>query len=268
VSRHPLGVLIRFLALTFAVSWTSWLVASAIEIPILHWLVFMIGVFAPSLVALGLTHRAEGEAGTRALLSRILEWQVGARFYLFAAGYMAAIKLLVALTLRVATGAWPRFGDDPWYIILAAIPLATPTQAGEEIGWRGYALPRLAAGIGFGRAGVLLGAVWAFWHLPLFFLPGLDTTGQSFPVYLLQVTALSVAMTWLYARTNGSLLPVMVMHSAVNQTLGIVPSGITGATNPLALSTSSVAWLTLLFLWIGAAYFLIQAPALRFDRGR
>src|SRR5207249_10643085 len=131
-------------------------------------------------------------------------------------------------------------------------------QAGEEIGWRGYALPRLAERFGLGGASVLLGLLWASWHLPLFFVAGADTAGQSFPVYLLQVTALSVAMAWLYAHTRGSLLPVMLMHAAVNNTKDIVPSADPTATNPWALSHSLVAWMTLALLWLCAGYFLLQ----------
>src|SRR5207245_3974942 len=121
-------------------------------------------------------------------------------------------------------GGWPRFGAEPWYGILAAIGLSTPFQAGEEIGWRGYALPRLATRFGLGRASVLLGLIWAAWHLPQFFIPEVDTYGQSFFVYALQVTALSVAMAWLYARTNGSMLLVMFLHSALTNSKVIVQS--------------------------------------------
>jgi membrane protease YdiL (CAAX protease family) len=84
--------------------------------------------------------------------------------------------------------------------------------------------------------------------------------GQSFPVWALGVTALSVAITWLYAHTNESLLLVMLMHSAGNQTLGIVPSAGANAANPFALSPSLVAWLTGAFLWITAVYFLVRMP--------
>jgi membrane protease YdiL (CAAX protease family) len=101
--------------------------------------------------------------------------------------------------------------------------------------------------------------LWASWHLPLFFVPAGDTYGQSFPIYLLQVTALSIAMAWLYWRTKGSLLLIMLLHAAVNNTKDIVPSAVPGATNPYALSsTSVVAWLTVACLWIAAGMFLVQ----------
>jgi uncharacterized protein len=99
----------------------------------------------------------------RALLSRLFAWRVSARWYLFVVSYVAAIKLTVALVHRVATDAWPRFGDEPWYLMLAATVFSTLIggQAGEEIGWRGYALPRLAARFGLARASIMLGMIWA-----------------------------------------------------------------------------------------------------------
>ena len=209
--------LLKFFSLTYAVTWTCFIAAAAVSDPAASTVpalagfrgpLFLLGTFAPSLVALWVTSRAEGGAGTLALLRRLFEWRVAARWYVFAVGYMAAIKLAVALVYRIATGAWPRFGDEAWYIIMAATVLSTVLggQAGEEIGWRGYALPRLAARFGLAPASVLLGLIWACWHLPLFFIPGVDKSGQSFPVYALQVTALSVAMAWLYGHSNGSLL--------------------------------------------------------------
>lgn len=220
----------------------------------------LLGAFAPGVVAVWLTQRAEGRAGVEGLLRPILRWEVGVRWYAFALGYMAAIKLLAALVHRLVTGAWPLFGDTPVLVMAGAILVSTWFQAGEEVGWRGYALTRLAARFGLAGASVLLGVIWAAWHLPLFFIPGTTTTGQSFPLYLLQVTALSVAIAWAYARTHGSLLPVMVMHAAVNNTKDIVPSADQGATNPLVLSGSLVAWLTVALLWMGAGYFLLRMP--------
>jgi uncharacterized protein len=175
---------------------------------------------------------------------------------------MAAIKLAAALLHRLVTGSWPRFGDAAWYLMLAATVFSTVVggQAGEEIGWRGYALARLAARFGLARGSVLLGVIWASWHLPLFFIPGTDTNGQSFPVYLLAVTPLSVAVAWLYCRTNGSLLLTMLMHAAINNTTGIVPSMAKTTTNPFVLSTSLVGWLSVALLWIAAGYFVVRMP--------
>ena len=180
---------------------------------------------------------------------------------MFAIGYLLAVKLTAAGLYRIALGAWPRFGTTPWYLIPIAIAVSTPVQAGEEIGWRGYALPRLAAVIGYPNASLLLGVLWAAWHLPQFFLVGADTRGQSFPLFALQVTAISVALAWLYLRTNGSLLLTMLMHAAINNTKDVVPSAVQGATNPFALSTSVVAWITVALLWICAGYFLMLMPA-------
>ncbi len=270
-----MGSLLKFLFLTYAVTWACFITLVRIShgpapatpaLALVRGFLLLLGTFAPSLVALGITARAEGRPGVRALLRRILQWQVGARWYLFAIGYLPAIKLSVALVHRVMTGSWPRFGTEPWYIIVVAIAISTPVQAGEEIGWRGYALPRLAGRFGFARASILLGLIWSCWHLPIFFLRGADKYGQSFPVWTLQVVALSVAITWLYAHTNGSLLLTMLMHSAVNQAVGIVPSANPNPGNPFALTVSLVMWLTAAFLWVTALYFLVRMPKVELSR--
>jgi len=264
----PSGSLLGFFALTYLATWTCFLSAVALsrglpaDTPLRPGVLALVllGTFVPSLVALGLTARAGGGEGVRALLLRLFLWEVPARWYLFAVGYMAAIKLTAALVHRLVGGALPRFGVQPWYLMLAATALSTGIggQAGEEIGWRGYALPRLAARFGRAGASMVLGVIWACWHLPLFFLPGADTYGQSFPLYLLQVTALSVAIAYLYWRTGGSLLLTMLMHAAINNTKDIVPSGGRIATNPLDPSATLMSWLGAAVLWIAAGYFLAR----------
>ena len=235
-----------FFALTYAMSWTCFGLAfetvrvqdsAAPDSGLTLLILGLLGTFAPSIVALGLTARSEGAAGVRSLLERLFKWRVGVRWYLFAASYLAAIKIGVALVHRIAMGVWPRFGVEPWYLLAIATVFSTPVQAGEEIGWRGFALPRLATHLGLARASLLLGVVWAMWHLPLFFIPGAQDYGQSFVIFALQVTAISVPMAWLYARTGGSLLLVMLMHGASNQTRNIVPSAVPAATDTLTLST-------------------------------
>lgn len=261
-SRRSATGSLGFFVVTFVVSWGFWLAARYTPDAGLRWLLLYLGVFTPGFVALWLTGRATGRSGVVALLRRLVDWQVPARWYVFAVSYMAVVKLTVAALHRVVTGSWPVFGDAPWYGMLAATLVSTAVggQAGEELGWRGYALPRLAERFGLGVASVLLGVLWAGWHLPLFFFPGADVAGQSFLVYVLQVTALSVAIAWLYANTRGSLLPVMLMHAAVNNTKDIVPSAEPGAANPWVPSHSLVAWLTVTLLWLCAGYFLLRMP--------
>ena len=222
-------------------------------------LLFLPGTFAPAIVATWLTWRDGGSAAVQSLFDRLFQADVKARWYAFALGYMVAIKLAAAAAHRVITGGWPAFGSEPIYLLPLAVAFSTPFQAGEEIGWRGYALPRMASRIGLSRAGLLLGLIWGLWHLPLFVIVGADNTGRPFPVFVLSVMAISVAMTWLYANTRGSLLLVMLMHAAINNTKDIVPSA-TGATGWLSFDASRVAWLTAAFLWIVAAFCLVRMP--------
>src|SRR2546421_3974284 len=133
--------LLKFFSLTYAATWICWAPAVAISrktaqgapaFAVLAGALFLLGTIAPSLVALALTERAEGRAATLALLGRVLQWQVRARWYLFAIGFFPAIKLSVAVVYRVATGSWPRFGEEAWYLMAGAILVSTWVQAGEE----------------------------------------------------------------------------------------------------------------------------------------
>jgi membrane protease YdiL (CAAX protease family) len=221
-------------------------------------LLFLPGTFSPAIVALALTARAQGRAGIRVLLRRIVHVPAAARWHVFALLYMVFVKLGVAVLYRLATGAWPAFGQTPWYLMAGAALVFTPIQAGEEIGWRGYVLPRLSERIGLARASLLIGVLWGAWHLPLFLVPGSDSAGQSFPVYVLAVTAISAAMAWLYWRTEASLFMTMLMHAAIDNTSEIVRSPSGTVANPFLVEPTLVAWLTAGVLWAGALWFLLR----------
>jgi uncharacterized protein len=260
--------LAKYFLLTFLISWTCFISLAILShkfsgLNIILQTLGLLGTITPSLVALWLTERS-GKAGqTQVLINKIIKWNVHIKWYVFAAFFMVIIKLLVAILYRVITGKWPIFGTEAWYIMAVAILFSTWVQAGEEIGWRGFALPRMTTKFGLPLAVLLLGVIWACWHLPLFFVKGANTFGQSFPVYLLQVTALSVIVGWLYWRTGGSLLLPMLLHAAVNNTKDIVPSAVSGATNAFALSQSLVAWLTVTLLWIFASYCLYHMRSIK-----
>jgi membrane protease YdiL (CAAX protease family) len=169
---------------------------------------------------------------------------------------MITLKLTAALIYRASTSSWPRFDTSQWYLIPVAIAFSTPFQAGEEIGWRGYALPRLSERFGLAGGSVLLGFIWGVWHLPQFFIREGDSYHQSFPLFVLGTTALSVVFAWLYARTNGSLFLTMLLHAALNNSKDIVPSGVLGGADTFGLQASLISWIALVLLWVCAAYFL------------
>ena len=255
--------LVPFLFLSYLVTWT-------VFITVIVWVpaqtaagyaLVLFGAYTPGFLALLVTARSDGRKGVAALLRRILRADVPLRFYLLALTYIAVVKLTAATVHHQVTGLRPPFGDRSLALILLAIAISTPFQAGEEIGWRGFALPRLADRFGLRIASVLLGLIWAAWHLPQFYIAGADTYHQSFVVWGLQVVAISVALAWLYAKSGGSLLLVMLMHSAINNSKDIVPSGAAVPPGVFSLNAPLMAWLTLGLLWIAAAYFLVRMPA-------
>lgn len=250
--------LFAYFAIVFVLSWALWFGASLAGATPLRTASVYAGVFMPGIVALVLTYYRAGSSDVRLLLARLVKFDVGARWFVFALFFMAAIKFAVAIVIRLASGSWPVFGTEPVALMFAAAVVSTLLggQVGEELGWRGYALPGLSQSLGWGPASLLLGGIWATWHLPLFFILDGDTVGQSFPFYLLQVTAISVAMAWGYLRTGGSLLITMLLHASINNTKDIVPSAVTQANSPWRLHASPVGWLTLAILWLCAAWFL------------
>jgi membrane protease YdiL (CAAX protease family) len=86
----------------------------------------------------------------------------------------------------------------------------------EEVGWRGYVLPRLQRRFSALVASLIVGAIHACWHLPLWFIPGVGFDGLPFAYFALLVEGLAVLFAWLYNSTGGSLLIIGLMHAAIN----------------------------------------------------
>ena len=251
-----------FVLLTFIATWTMWIAASAFFPDSLAF-ASLPGTIMPAIMALWLTKR-ESEQSFRDLVTRLFKWRVSVWYYVFALTFLAAVKLSAASLYRLDTGAWPAFGTTSLIVMLVGALLSTPVQAGEEIGWRGFMLQRLALRMGFAWASLLVGVTWAAWHLPMFFMPGGDMVGQSFPLFVLMVTALSVPMAWLYRRTDGSLLLTMIMHAAVNNTAAIVPSrSPADPDHVFLLFATPIGWLTAIILWVAAAILFIRLRASR-----
>jgi hypothetical protein len=130
-----------FFALAFALMWICFFTVAFVPIPAgspLGGALILLGAFAPALAALAVTFRAEGRSGVIALLRRITRWSVAAKYYVFALGFMIALKTTAAMIYRVSTSSWPHFDASQWYLIPFDIALSTPFQ-----GRRGDRLARL-----------------------------------------------------------------------------------------------------------------------------
>jgi uncharacterized protein len=259
------GSLSKYFVLTFVVTWGGSALAlqgdfAVADMPstLLRVLLLAAATFAPSLVAIALTAYESGLTGVRALLSRLFRVCVAMRWYVFALCYEAVIAVVALCVLYLYTGKLPLFRSGPDWRFAAGLAIGVVVQAGEEIGWRGYALPRLGRRFGFAHASLVLGIIWALWHLPLYYNTSAEVYGQSFPTFVLLVVAMSVVMTWLYVNTNGSLLLAALMHWAVNHTSDILDLSLPAPGNPMAWSRSPEVWLYVALWWIGAAYFLIK----------
>jgi membrane protease YdiL (CAAX protease family) len=216
LQQHPLA---SFFVLAYLISWALWLplVVSGDGSPTgLAFAPLLLGSLVPSAVAIVLVARLRGKAGVRTLLRRLLIWRVGL-------GWWAAMIALSALSLGAVVVHVLLGGDSP--DVTATIPGAAflflfsifPGSAGgEEVGWRGFALPQLQRGRSALGASVVLGLAWGVWHLPLY-LTGADFRPLSlFAPWVLAAVAASVIYTWIYNGTGGSLLIVVLFHAASN----------------------------------------------------
>jgi membrane protease YdiL (CAAX protease family) len=227
IKSHPI---LTYVVLAYAISWL-------IQLPgliTLHgnyqfterYLLFLnISSYGPSLSAVIVTAMLQGWTGVKALLKRLLQWRVSWLVYLvtffvvpliFFVGYQVlgiraadGENLLVFLTLVVAIPINALVGS----IIFGIGPL------GEELGWRGFLLPHLLERYGDLSSSVILGLVWAFWHLPIFLFAewrGDIPIALAICLYPFGTIAIAYIMTKLHHWGQGSVLIAILYHGVVN----------------------------------------------------
>jgi hypothetical protein len=180
---------------------------------------FYLAVYAPSLSGLIVTACADGIPGLRDMFTRLLRWRVGLRWYLTVLLGMPALIVGSALLSGWFDGDPLKFVRGHWH--LALYPMLTslvldPGPLGEELGWRGFALPRLLKNRSALSASLILGLIWGIWHLPAFFIQGLPQNQFSLPAFLVGCVMLSVLMTWVFQHTAGSILFAILIHWLFN----------------------------------------------------
>jgi membrane protease YdiL (CAAX protease family) len=222
IQRHPLA---SFFVLSYAISWLLWIplvVSGDGSLTGLGIVLQGLGSLVPSAVAIVLIAVLHGKAGVKKVLRRLLMWRVGVGWY---------VAVVLVSTLMVgAVGLSVLLGGDapdvavtiPGVVFLLVFSIFPGSAGGEEIGWRGFALPHLQRPRSALAASLVLGVAWGVWHLPLFLI-GTDNRPLSlFAPFALAVIASSVFYTWMYNGTGGSLLIVVLFHAAFNLPLTVL----------------------------------------------
>jgi membrane protease YdiL (CAAX protease family) len=191
--------------------------AGLVRLPVSGTLLLFIGGLGPALAAVGLTAAESGGPGVGALLKQAVRWRVRPGWYAAALG-LPALVVLGGLGFGLALGESlpPPPPVFTWLTLPGMFVLLLLLGAIEELGWRGYALPRLQARFTPVRASLVLALLWGFWHAPQWFIPSTGQASFPFPAFLLWVAALSVLYTWMYSGTGGSVLLVLFTHAATN----------------------------------------------------
>src|SRR5215213_3476601 len=232
LARHPL---VSFFVMAYAFSWIVWSPwvlgedgAGLLPIDISQTASGFLNAAAilagPTLAAFIMTATTEGREGVRRLLGRLVLWRVGIRWYLFA---LLGVPLIMLLGTIVYSGNLPKLGalGGPSYLLSYLGTFALVVVLGgplfEEIGWRGFALPRMERSQGPLLASLILGVLWALWHLPEFLVPSWAASsggGGVLGVTLFTLTAITftIVITWVFNNTRASVLLAILVHASID----------------------------------------------------
>ncbi len=212
--RHPVA---SYFALTFSVSWMGALAVAAPHLlrheplpKLTGILMFPAMLLGPCLVGIVLTRIVDGRSGLRDLFSRLFRWRVPAPWY---AVLLIPPILVLTVLFCLKTFVSPVYTSNRFLI---GILFGLPAGFLEEIGWTGYAFPKMQLQNDALAPAILLGLLWSIWHLPVInFLGTASPHGTYwFPFLLsftLAMTAMRVLISWIYSNTN-SLLLAQIMH--------------------------------------------------------
>jgi membrane protease YdiL (CAAX protease family) len=218
--------ILAFFVLAFALSWVVWIPVTLFlaEGEGFHPLNF-VGAFGPFLAATMVTLVVGGWPGMKQWFRGVFRIRIGFHWHLI--GWIL-LPIGVAATqfyLFLSLGGRPDFGcADHWWKFPLVLPIAALFAGGnEEPGWRGFALPKLLESRTPFAASILIGFLWAAWHLPLYLTRGWGGADESLIWFFVNTAGLSVIMTWLYMKSSGSVIPAMLFHQGTNNVWSYVP---------------------------------------------
>jgi membrane protease YdiL (CAAX protease family) len=224
IKKHILSI---YLISAFLISWSGWLVLILTDTsPDFFNPGKLLAAFGPSIAGLFVIAVQSGKSGLRKIWLSLTgfgkpKWT----WYLFSLIFPPLI-MLAALWIHIALGGTGLAFNDPaeiYRVIPVFLLVLFFSVLGEEIGWRGFALPWLQERFSALKSSLILGLIWAVWHLPLFWIPG--DFHQQLPLlwFLIQTVSITILYTWVYNATNGSLLIILLLHTASNTAFGVLP---------------------------------------------
>jgi membrane protease YdiL (CAAX protease family) len=256
------------IVLMFLLTWPIDLANSGVlpfQVPFAVYILLGYGFVFASLIMTGLTL---GKKGVIALLKHFTIWRVGWKWYLVAFLLYPGI-LVSAVLLSAALSQTPLdfstvfahriFGPSAnLAILIFPFFIFDALANGEEMGWRGYVLPRLQSKYSALVSSLIVGVIWGIWHFPKFLAPGNDS---SFALFMVKVMADAILYTWLYNNTKGSLLLVTLFHASGNTAGVFLPIA-----NTVTGNNMSALMLQALLEIIVAFVIMIIAGAARLSR--
>ena len=200
--KYPLT---SFFTLTLAVTWLAFIpyYYSTDSIP---WF-----TFGPMVAGITMAAVTGGLNQVKSLLAATFRWKVNPIWYVAAIGLPFASQFFSVLLNPLFGSAAPAWGNIPpvmEIIPMVALLLVFSGPIGEEIGWRGFALPRLLEKYSALSASLILGSVWAIWHLPLILVNDFTAYGALMPVIA------AIVFTWVFQNSRGSVLLAILMHAS------------------------------------------------------
>jgi membrane protease YdiL (CAAX protease family) len=247
VRAHPV---VTMFVLAYALTWVVWVPrAAGADLG----LVARLWTWMPAIAAL-ITAVMLGKAAVRDWAARLVRWRVPWYWYVAVVVGPAAFSLVIAGCYTLLGGSFT--AALPWTATPAAllpvflVVLTLTDGLGEEPAWRGFALPRLLESQGAIGASLVVGILWALWHLPLLWTPGLQEQQLPWWLLILDVPAKSVFFTWIFLRTDGSVLIAALFHGATNLFV-VSPAVATAGDLTLPVLATAAKWILIGVVLIG-----------------
>jgi membrane protease YdiL (CAAX protease family) len=223
-----------YFLITFAISLTAWgILAHLSRSGDLHFgqpgfmVLYALGGLGPTIGGYLAVLATTAQAPLAEYHQRLFRWRADSKYYLAAMGLPAALVLSSAgLAILFHSGSYLVVMARPWYAVVPLFVLMIFFGGLEEPGWRGVAQPEMERFVPRAPAAIVVGIIWAMWHVPLFYIPGVSQYGTSFPVFALRVLGNAMILAWIYDRSKSVLL-CTAFHAMRNAVwaMGLVVQG-------------------------------------------